>query len=463
MDISRLHKLFKKFHQISILVVGDIMIDEYLWGQVERISPEAPVPVVEVEKDAYALGGAGNVLNNLASLESNVLISSAIGQGPDARLLKNLLKDLDVDLAGIFSEKGRITTRKTRLLAAMNKQVIRFDRESTWPIEEKTGGKIFSYVRKSIDQVDGIILSDYNKGVLTDRLITKIISLAKKADKPVIIDSKRGFAEKKVYRGATMMTPNLKEASRMVGYSLGSEEEIVAAAKQLLAQLELDAILITRSAEGMTLLEKGCEPVNIPARAREVYDVSGAGDTVIAAVSLGLASGASYEESASLANIAGGVAVGKVGTAAVTRNEIMQYMGDDRIYSDHKILDKKNLKNTVNSLHIRGASTAFTFGFFDPFNMKYIKFLQNARRFGKTLIVGISDDASFVRKNKGRRPSLSEEERLHIISALDCVNYVFLYQEKDLPRLLHLISPDNVVVEKEGQDLSFYQGSIQKL
>jgi D-beta-D-heptose 7-phosphate kinase/D-beta-D-heptose 1-phosphate adenosyltransferase len=463
MEIAKLPKLFEKFDATTVLVVGDLMIDEYIWGNVERISPEAPVPVVEVEKNASILGGAGNVLNNLVSLGAHAMISSVIGTEPDADFLKSLLKDLDIDLSGIFTEQGRFTTKKTRIMAAMNQQVIRIDHETRRHIGRSIEENIISYVEKSLPRIDGIILSDYDKGVLTEKLITRLIRLARKNRIPIVVDPKMKSVN--TYRGATMMTPNLKEASWIVGSLLDTDEKIIAAAKQILSQMELDAILITRSTEGMTLLEKGADPIYIPTRAREVYDVSGAGDTVTACVSLGIASRASFEESANLANIAAGIAVGKVGTAVVTREAIQEYLGEKHTFSEDKIIEAKNLKNVINSLRIRGISIAFTFGVFDPINLEFIKILQSARRFGDTLVVGISDDASFMERNRGHRPSLSEDQRLHLISALDCVNYAFLYPENDISRLLDLISPDNVVIDKENleQDISFYRGNIQML
>ena len=463
MEIARIPKLFEKFDNTTVLVIGDLMIDEYIWGNVEKISPEAPVPVVEVERNASILGGAGNVLNNLVSMGARAMISSVIGTKPDADFLKNLLRDLDIDLSGIFPEQGRPTTKKTRIMAAMNQQVIRIDYETKRHIEQSSEENILSYVKKSISQINGIILSDYDKGVLTEKLIPRIISLAKDNKIPVVVDPKMKPVD--TYRGATMMTPNLKEASRIVGFVLDTEEKVVKAAQQILSHMELEAILITRSNQGMTLLEKGADPIHIPTHAQEVYDVSGAGDTVTAGVSLGIASGASFEESANLANIAAGISVGKVGTAAVTREAILEYIGEKHAFSEDKIVDQKNLKSIVNSLRIRGLSIAFTFGVFDPVKLKFIKQLQNARRFGDTLIVGISDDASFMERKQGHRPSISEDQRLHLVSSLDCVNYVFLYAEEDLPHLLNLISADNVVIEKKSlnQDIKFYQGNIQTL
>jgi D-beta-D-heptose 7-phosphate kinase/D-beta-D-heptose 1-phosphate adenosyltransferase len=463
MEITRFTKLFEKFDNTTILVIGDLMIDEYIWGNVERISPEAPVPVVEVEKNACILGGAGNVLNNLVSLGAKAMISSVVGNEAAGDFLRGLLEDLGVDLSGIFTEQGRITTKKTRIMAAMNQQVIRIDQETKQHIGEAMEKNIISYVEKYISQIDGIIFSDYDKGVLTEKLITQVIRLARENKKPLIVDPKKKPID--IYRGATIITPNLKETSWIAGSVLDTREKVVAAAEQILSRLELDAILITRSTQGMTLLEKGAAPIHIPTRAREVYDVSGAGDTVTAGVSLAIASGASFEESANLANIAAGIAVGKVGTASITREDILEYLGERHTFSEDKIVDLKNLKNIINSQRIRGISIAFACGFFDPLNPEFIKQLQTTRHFGSTLVAGISNDASYMKRNKGRRPSLSEEERLHLISALDCVNYVFLYSEEDLPRLLDLISPDNVVVEKGTleQDLSFYRGNIRRL
>ena len=305
--------------RIRLLVVGDVMLDEYLWGRVERISPEAPVPVVEVERETVVLGGAGNVVRNIRSLGAWVTLAGVRGEDETGRRLEDLLAAEGVDAAELLKVSGRRTSIKSRVMAG-HQQVVRFDRESSQPIDRTTVRRITALAKEGLDQFDGLILSDYAKGVLTPGLIRTLIGLFRKAGKPVVADPKgRDFGR---YKGATVLTPNRKEAGESLGMDCEKETAAAGRARNLLAKYGWEALLITRGAEGMSLFRSGRKPLHIPAQARQVFDVSGAGDTVAAVVGLSLASGWGLERAAVLGNLAGGVVVGKLATAPLTAGEL---------------------------------------------------------------------------------------------------------------------------------------------
>ncbi len=443
MKLEDVTTCLNKIDQPSILVIGDLMIDEYLWGDVERISPEAPVQVVDVQREAYALGGAGNVVNNLVSLGAKVYIASVVGCEANAQLLKREFENLGVNMDGLFENPNRLTIKKTRIFA-LSQQVLRIDREDRHPIEPYWEQKIINYVADNIDKFDGIIASDYLKGVLTETILKQIIGLAQKHKKPVIVDPK-GLDFNK-YAGATIITPNLKEASYASQTELDDKTKVVKAAEKLLEQLKIQAILITRGKDGMTLLEQAGPARHIPARAREVYDVAGAGDTVSAVMGLGICSGLNFSQSAGLANLAAGIVVGKVGVVTTTKEEILYYAEEEQHSSYHKLTPPLELKGVVNNYNIKGKTTVFTFGCFELLQVGHIKFLQKAKGLGDVLIVGLNSTAGTARQ---AGPFISAQEQAHIISALDCVDYVVIFAENDPQKLINLIKP-RIVVKGNG-------------
>ncbi|TDT69866.1 rfaE bifunctional protein kinase chain/domain [Hypnocyclicus thermotrophus] len=335
---ERLFEILENFLTKSIAVIGDMMIDEYIIGNVDRISPEAPVPVVNVNNEKYVLGGAANVVNNLSVLGVNVLAYGIVGNDLNANKLLYKFKEKNVNTEGIIIDRERPTIIKQRILAG-NQQLLRIDREKKYPISNEIENKIINNLNKNIEKIDAIILSDYDKGVLTENLAKNIIKIAKENNKIIIIDPK----PKNVlnYIGATSMTPNLKEACECIGKNITeNENEIIQIGKEIREKLELDHLLMTRSEKGMSIFMKNSVE-NIPTFAKEVYDVTGAGDTVISLYTLALSCGASYEESAKIANTGAGVVVGRVGTSVVTKEEIIEFY--EEIYDKHnlKIEEKK--------------------------------------------------------------------------------------------------------------------------
>ena len=313
------------FKKVKALVIGDMMIDEYLWGSVDRISPEAPVPVVSVQKESHALGGAGNVIHNLVAMGAQVVAIGTAGTGKAGQMIFEKLEDLGIETDGIISEPQRPTTRKTRVIAS-NQQVLRIDKEIKKNINGKTLEKLVKIIESKIKDADLIILSDYDKGLITRGLVQQIVKLAGKHNVLTIADPKSLNFSK--YEQISILTPNRKEASLAANMDIKSEQDLFAAGRKIMDQVKLERLLITCGKDGMVLFEKGKEPCSIESRARQVFDVSGAGDTVISLLGLGLSLGATFKESASIVNAAAGIVVAKVGTTTASIDELKQALPD---------------------------------------------------------------------------------------------------------------------------------------
>ncbi len=311
--------ILNNFKKASVLVIGDLVMDHFVWGKVRRISPEAPVPVVEVSSESFMLGGAANVVNNIHSLGGKVLVCGVVGRDEMGKKLIHELRLKGISSDGVIVEDGRPTSVKTRVIAH-SQQVVRFDREKKEKVHLDTVKTIMDYVSKKINSFDSIIISDYAKGVISEELVEEVIALAKKKDKPIAVDPKVGHFD--FYKYATIVTPNNDEASKASGIEIENEAGLLRAGEVLLNKLGSDAVLITRGEHGMSLFENNGEITHIPTVAKEVYDVSGAGDTVIGTVALSMASGASLKEAAVISNFAAGIVVGKIGTATVTPKEL---------------------------------------------------------------------------------------------------------------------------------------------
>ncbi|MCD6139038.1 MAG: D-glycero-beta-D-manno-heptose-7-phosphate kinase [Deltaproteobacteria bacterium] len=428
-----------RFGNCRILVIGDLMIDEYLWGKVDRISPEAPVQVVSVLRESTTLGGAGNVVNNLRALGASVAVAGVIGAGSNAHFLLKAFRELGVGTTGLIQDPERPTTKKTRIIAG-HQQVLRIDRETRHDISEENANILTEFVGDHISDFDVLLLSDYSKGLLSARLLQQVIGLARKNNKIVIADPK-GLNFKK-YAGVTMITPNKKEASLAAGIEIVDDRSLMAAGQKLLADIGVENVLITCGKEGMVLFEHGKKPYQITAQAREVFDVSGAGDTVLAVLGLSLASGASFREAASLANVAAGIVVGKVGTATVSMDELRMALEPSVGALAVKQKTLSDLIPIVDRLRAEGKTIVMTNGCFDLLHVGHIKLLSASKKMGDLLIVAIDDDDS-VRTLKGNdRPIINAQERARIISALDCVDYITIFSTNDLEQVIETIRPD---------------------
>jgi D-beta-D-heptose 7-phosphate kinase/D-beta-D-heptose 1-phosphate adenosyltransferase len=441
-DISDIEAFLAKTSSINAVVVGDLMLDEYLWGATERISPEAPVPIVSVGREDLRLGGAGNVVNNLRVLGANVALASILGDDRDGEVIRERLRKAQVDVDALVHDPARITSRKTRILSG-NQQMLRIDRESTLAIEAEMEQQLLQGLNNKIASADVIYLSDYGKGVLSESLIQGVIAQARQKNIPVVVDPKGTDYSR--YRGATLLTPNRKEASLATGIDIHDDKSLCAAGEQILEVGALQALVLTRSEQGMSIFQHNELPVHLPTRGREVYDVSGAGDTVLTVIGLGIAAGFSLEQAAFMANIAAGVVVGKVGTSTANPAELVEAAGFLVAGSQTKICDPHALQIMLRRLRQMGRKVVFTNGCFDILHAGHVSYLQRARELGDLLVLGLNSDAS-VRRLKGEtRPLVNETDRAEILAALACVDHVVVFDEDTPLELIKLLQPDILV------------------
>jgi len=433
-------KILKNFIP-KILVVGDLMIDHYLWGSCERISPEAPVQVVDISKETTVLGGAGNVINNLVALGAEVSVSSVIGDDNNGIELIEMLSSIDVDTKNIITQKHRKTSKKSRVVA-VSQQILRYDKESKENISPESSKKIIDSLKEIITTYNMIILSDYGKGVLTDTLSQDIIKLANKHSIRVLVDPKGSDFSK--YKGAYLLTPNKKEATLATNIEIDSKESLKNALLKLKKECELDISLITLSEDGIATYDDKLKV--FPTVAKEVFDVTGAGDTVIASIAFALSAGKSIEETAGFANLAAGVVVGKIGSATVTLNEIEEYEASlHKSSSDAHIKSFSDIDHIVNRCKDNGKKIVFTNGCFDILHIGHVKYLQEAKSFGDILIVGLNSDESVSRLKGPTRPINTAQDRAYLLAALEAVDFVVPFQEDTPYDLIKMIKPDTLV------------------
>ena len=428
-----------KFSETHLLVIGDLMIDEYLWGEVDRISPEAPVQVVAVQNQDYTLGGSGNVVNNLRALGARVSVLGVIGEGSDGKLLLDQLAAIGADTKGIVQESGRQTTKKTRIIAE-HQQVLRIDRETRKDISKKTFDRVIKHADKIIPDVNVILISDYGKGMISREVVKKLVQISKMHNKVTIADPK-GLDFTK-YAGVDLLTPNKKEASLASSREISDAESLAEAGQILLEKTGIEKLLITCGKDGMTLFGKGEAPYKMGTKAREVYDVSGAGDTVVAVLGLGIAAGLDSKQAVSLANTAAGIVVGKVGTAAVTTKELLAAINQPSTDQEPKHKNLKELSELCRKLQKDGKRIVLTNGCFDLLHVGHIKLFSASRQLGDVMIVAIDDDDSVKHLKGSDRPVINAAERVRILSALDSVDYVVVFSNKDLGKVIGSVRPD---------------------
>jgi D-beta-D-heptose 7-phosphate kinase/D-beta-D-heptose 1-phosphate adenosyltransferase len=425
----------------NILVIGDLMIDHYLWGSCERISPEAPVQVVDIARETTVLGGAGNVINNLNALGANVSVSSVIGDDENGEELVQMLNTIGVHSDNIITQTGRKTSKKSRVIA-VSQQVLRYDRESKDDIIDKSVEDILASLVLDINSYDAVILSDYGKGVLTDALCSKVILLANEHNVKVLVDPKGSDFSK--YRGAYLLTPNKKEAVLATGIEINSAESLEKALVKLKNECKLDISLITLSEDGIATYDKEVEI--FPTVAKEVFDVTGAGDTVIASIAFALCVEKSIQDTAAFANLAAGVVVGKIGSATVTIDEIEEYEASlHKSTSDAHIKSFNDIDEVVKRSRENGKKIVFTNGCFDILHVGHVKYLQIAKSFGDILIVGLNSDESVSRLKGPTRPVNIAEDRAYLLAALEAVDFVVPFSEDTPLELIKMIAPDTLV------------------
>jgi len=425
----------------TILVIGDLMIDKYLWGHSKRISPEAPVPVVTINNESTVLGGAGNVINNLKALGAKVDIMSVVGGCSISTELISLLKEIKIDTQFLIIEPNRICSKKTRIIAAQQ-QVARYDLESTTDISKASQEAMLKNISKRINNYQCILLSDYGKGVLTDYLTQKIIKIAKKNSIKVIIDPK-GLDFTK-YTGAYLLTPNRNEAGEAMQTEIKDDASLKRTIKQIKSKYQLSVSLITLSENGISIYDGDFR--KYPTKAREVFDVTGAGDTVLSALGFSIACSMNIDESVEFANLAAGVVVGKIGSATATLNEIIEY--DSILHSSNiekSIKTFEEVTKLTKELKKQNKKIIFTNGCFDLLHAGHARYLEAAKKFGDILILGLNSDQS-VKKLKGNnRPINCQEDRAFILASLESVDYVVIFNEDTPYNLINSIKPNILV------------------
>jgi D-beta-D-heptose 7-phosphate kinase/D-beta-D-heptose 1-phosphate adenosyltransferase len=431
------------FHEACVLVVGDVMLDRFVHGSVERISPEAPIPVVSVERSIDMPGGAANVARNIAALGAHAILVGVVGEDSWAQDLRMQLASSPTIDVHLVRDASRPTTVKTRYVAD-GQQVMRADRESRAPLCAGVERRLLDGLLAVLDRASVIVLSDYAKGVLSDSVTRAIIETARRAKKTIIVDPKgRDFGK---YRGATILTPNRLELQAASGQNCVSQEQVVDGARRVLEQNVCDTMVITRGRDGMSVVGRGELAVHLPAAARQVFDVSGAGDTVVAAIALGLACGGQIVDASTLANIAAGIVVGKRGTATVSTGEIIAELRPfDGRMDTQKIFSLGSALQLTRVWREQGLKIAFTNGCFDLLHPGHISLLDQARRSADRLIVGLNADLSIRRLKGPGRPVQSEVARAMVLAAVKSVDAVVIFPE-DTPReLIEILGPDVLV------------------
>ncbi len=438
----------------NIMLVGDFMLDKYVWGEVNRISQEAPIPVLNVASEEIRPGGAGSVASNLAHLGANIFCYGTIGNDNEGRLLLDNLNDLGVDTEGIVQDSDRPTTVKVRMMGHLQsagkgiQQLLRIDYEKTDDIEEEKQEVIINKIEDKIQQVDIVLISDMNKGLLSRRILDAVIKSGKDHNVPVIVDP--GLTKDYgIYRGATAITPNRFETKLSTGIKITDVNSMKSAGRKLLEENLFEYIIITADKDGMFLYSRDGKCKLISTVPKDVYDVSGAGDMVLSVFGFVVGSKNSFEDAAMIANVAAGVEVGKIGAVPISKSEILSELmgGSNPLYTKIKVLDE--LEEILNRHRKENKKIVFTNGCFDILHVGHIEYLKFSRRQGDVLVIGLNTDRS-VREQKGdKRPFVSEDERARLISALEDVGYVILFDELTPEKLIRRIKPDVLV---KGED-----------
>ena len=424
------------------IVVGDIILDKYIYGHVDRISPEAPIPVVSTKNMRYVLGGAANVAGNIRGLGLEVALCGIVGSDSEADVLTGELQKKNIGFMGVKSA-DRCTTLKTRIVG-MNQQLVRVDREDSQPMSNDEENNLIKKLEDLISPLDIVILSDYNKGVCKDSFCRWLSEKCRKDNIKMIVDPKSSNWKK--YSGAYLITPNFKEFQEAIGFSIPNEEGCISEnAGSLLNKYNLNRILVTRSHYGMTLIQRDLEPLTFKAKQQEVFDVSGAGDTVIATLAAALSVGYELKDAVEISNIAAGVAVSKAGTYDVSLTDLLEYTNETNAWYEDKIVSKNEINGLVTEWKKSGETVVFTNGCFDVIHIGHLDYLNKARRLGNRLVVGLNSDDSVKRLKGEKRPLNKQHDRACMLAALQCVDAVVVFEEDTPEKLISVICPDYLV------------------
>ncbi|MCC9621320.1 bifunctional D-glycero-beta-D-manno-heptose-7-phosphate kinase/D-glycero-beta-D-manno-heptose 1-phosphate adenylyltransferase HldE [Thalassospira sp. MA62] len=442
-DLSHLARQVEQLTNAKVLCIGDVMLDRFVYGSVDRISPEAPIPVVRVERESAMLGGAGNVARNITALGASVQFLSLVGDDLSGReVMEYVANDRGVE-PYIQTERNRPTTIKTRFIAG-GQQLLRSDNETTSAITPETVSNLSALAGQLAPDAQAIILSDYGKGVLHADVVQATITAARSAGKPVIVDPKG--TDYSIYRGATIVTPNRSEAEAATGISVRSDEDAIAAATKIITECGIENVLLTRSQDGMTLVTGDGKAIHLPTEAREVFDVSGAGDTVVACLASAVAAGAALSDAARIANVAAGIVVGKIGTAIVYPDELISALHHhDLMIGEAKLMPLDRTIDRAERWRRKGYKVGFTNGCFDLLHPGHLSLLKQARAACDRLIVGLNSDASVKRLKGDSRPVQSEAARAAVLGSLETVSGVVIFGEDTPINLIETIKPDILV------------------
>jgi D-beta-D-heptose 7-phosphate kinase / D-beta-D-heptose 1-phosphate adenosyltransferase len=435
--------VIRKMKPAPILVVGDVMVDEYILGDVDRISPESPVPVLVARDRLRKLGGAGNVVQNIVTMGGQVALFATVGKDNPGLWFKEYCESVGVESFWIKEDPSRPTTIKTRVVAR-NQQIVRIDQEHVGRLALDMEAAIVSEIKSVAPQVKAAVVSDYGKGFLTANILEAVISSARAHNVPVVVDPK-GLDFRR-YKGATYLTPNLREASMASGVEIRNHESLVKAGQALLEQTGVEAVIITRGREGSTLVTRK-RSQDFPARQVEIVDVTGAGDTVIATLALAVANGLTIESAAGLANLAASLVVARFGAASVTLDEMIDSLNED--LRDNKFVSFEDIASVLRNHRIAGHKIVFTNGCFDLFHSGHLDLLRQASSQGEVTVVGVNSDGSVKRLKGSERPIMPLADRVAMISALSFVDYVVAFDEDTPLNLIKEVQPDVLV---KGED-----------
>jgi D-beta-D-heptose 7-phosphate kinase / D-beta-D-heptose 1-phosphate adenosyltransferase len=442
-------ELVQTFGSGRVLLVGDLILDRYLQGDAERISPEAPVPILRVVSKADALGGSANVAACLRALDIEVCCCGVVGADLNGRRLVELLSAAGVNCDGVVRCPGRPTTSKTRLVGLAQhrhrQQLMRLDEETTAPLKAAEAAEVLSTIEAALPDVRAVCIEDYDKGVVSEALVAQIVRAAVPRGVPVLVDPGR-LGTYRRYAGVTLLTPNRTELSLATSAPCDTIERAAAAAERLRAELAVQAIVVTLDRDGAVLVEQGRPWTHVPTRPRAVYDVTGAGDAVLAMLAAALTAGASLLDAVRLANVAGGLEVEKFGCVPITRDEVLAEL---RLSRDRREGKLRSVEEVVGELQLRrerGETVVFTNGCYDLLHAGHVDLLQRCRELGSVLVVGLNTDAGVRAQNKAsNRPVNSERDRARVLGALECVDYVVLFDEPTPAKLIEQLSPDVLV------------------
>jgi len=439
---------------VRILVAGEVVLDRYLWGEVSRISPEAPIPVLQVNRREERPGNAAFVGASLTAFGARASVLSVIGTDANGGVLNAMLTGLGVETGALVEDPARPTIVKERLLGAVQstrraiQQLLRVDNEDSRPLGAPIQAEVLARLQRELESADGVLICDINKGLLTPVVLRAIIDGARRQGKPVIVDP-RMTDDFSIYRGASALTPNRYETERATGLKLADTAACQSAAQKLIGELDLDGCLVTLDRDGMFLGRRGSSGLHIRTAPREVYDVTGAGDVVLAIFGLFMIAGAEMELAATLANVAAGLEVGKQGAAVLSRTELAQALQRAHHGSAGKIVGLGELLPILQRRRAEGLRIAFTNGCFDLLHAGHVESLEFARAQGDLLVVGLNGDAS-VRQIKGEgRPIYPAADRARLLAALEAVDYVVIFDDPRAEKIIHALRPDILI---KGED-----------